>query len=719
MKRNLKKIASLFISIAMAFSMLTFSCIQASAMTNQDGADWALARIGQWIDTDGYYGAQCKDFVNAFTQDNFGVTFPGNACDLIYDSLPAGWQRIQNYAEFVPEPGDIAIWGGWNGNPYGHTAIIVSANLYTFDSVDQNWVNSSSNGSKAARVTHNYTNPVFWGVIRPPYQAKVQNVENPWINVNGSVFVAGNSVSFNLGATNATNYTIGIDKDGTRMITQDVGTNPSFTFNEQGNYTAYITAYNSVSYKDSNTVSFRVIKPQNLGTGFYGVIINTESWKPIGVDEYNVELQSEKGISEQVWKFERQNDLSYEIKSAKTGWNLDVYMASSTNGTNIQICPDNDGNAQRWYIISNGKAYTFVPKNALGSAMDLSNNKKEDKTNIQLYTFNASAAQTFSVYKEDDVQLKSPSLTVDPGINGADTVFKWSNVYGESSYNLKVWNNKANDGDAYCSDTFEENILSDKVTLSPGYYEAYIIASNYFETKQSGIVSFTVKPNVLLDINKKSKTLNVSWDEISKANFYEIDVYNADTDKLLLSYHNITDCKYTFDTRPGNYYLMVKSDTNVVSDKKEFVIKNYLSGHVGDINFDGRINKDDVTDLLNGAMGVAIGLDPNVSDINRDGKVNTLDVYQLNAYLNNSSYKNDYIGSEIVLDYEINDVNTDGSIDILDATQVQKYLAKIDSPTYVQNKLADCNGDGVINVRDATYIQKTIVKIPVYNLKNS
>jgi len=77
MKRNLKKIASLFISIAMAFSMLTFSCIQASAMTNQEGADWALARIGQWIDTDGYYGAQCKDFVNAFTQDNFGVTFPG------------------------------------------------------------------------------------------------------------------------------------------------------------------------------------------------------------------------------------------------------------------------------------------------------------------------------------------------------------------------------------------------------------------------------------------------------------------------------------------------------------------------------------------------------------------------------------------------------------------------------------------------------------------
>lgn len=140
-----------------------------SKFTNQDGANWALNHVGQWIDTDHSYGAQCKDFVNAYTQENFGVTLPGNACALIYDNLPSGWQRIQNYAAFVPEPGDIAIWGAWNGNQYGHTAVIVSANVNTFVSVDQNWVNSSSNGSAAAKVTHNYTNPKFWGVIRPNF----------------------------------------------------------------------------------------------------------------------------------------------------------------------------------------------------------------------------------------------------------------------------------------------------------------------------------------------------------------------------------------------------------------------------------------------------------------------------------------------------------------------------------------------------------------------
>lgn len=89
--------------------------------TKQDGVNWANNHIGQSVDTDGMYGAQCKDFVNAYTQELFGVTFPGNANALIWDSLPAGWTRIQNYAEFVPEPGDIAIWDGWGSNPYGHT----------------------------------------------------------------------------------------------------------------------------------------------------------------------------------------------------------------------------------------------------------------------------------------------------------------------------------------------------------------------------------------------------------------------------------------------------------------------------------------------------------------------------------------------------------------------------------------------------------------------
>ena len=140
-------------------------------ITKQDGVNWAYNHIGQSIDTDGRYGAQCKDFVNAYTQELFGVTFPGNANALIWDSLPAGWTRIQNYAEFVPEPGDIAIWDAWAQSDVGHTSIIVSANVNTFESIDQNWYNANRRtGSPAAKVTHNYTNPKFWGVLRPPFK---------------------------------------------------------------------------------------------------------------------------------------------------------------------------------------------------------------------------------------------------------------------------------------------------------------------------------------------------------------------------------------------------------------------------------------------------------------------------------------------------------------------------------------------------------------------
>ncbi|MBQ3545904.1 MAG: Ig-like domain-containing protein [Lachnospiraceae bacterium] len=138
-------------------------------MTRTQAVNWATSRIGQSIDVDGFYGAQCKDFVNAFTQENFGVTFAGNANVLITCALPAGWTRIKNTPDFIPQPGDIAIW---DYSSYGHTGIIISANINTFVSIDQNWYNANgTTGSPAARVEHNYTSYNFWGVLRPPYSS--------------------------------------------------------------------------------------------------------------------------------------------------------------------------------------------------------------------------------------------------------------------------------------------------------------------------------------------------------------------------------------------------------------------------------------------------------------------------------------------------------------------------------------------------------------------
>lgn len=161
-----KKLLSIIATLSIIIGILPN--ITVYAMTAQDGANWASSRIGQGIDTDGYYGYQCKDFVNAYCQQNWGFTPPGNAKDLINYNYPSGWQKIKNTPDFLPQPGDIAVWTYGSYATYGHCAIILSANLSNFVSVDQNWYDANGTvGSPAAKVQHNYNG--FWGVVRPKF----------------------------------------------------------------------------------------------------------------------------------------------------------------------------------------------------------------------------------------------------------------------------------------------------------------------------------------------------------------------------------------------------------------------------------------------------------------------------------------------------------------------------------------------------------------------
>ncbi len=203
MKKIIPK--SLLIWVFTMMTFFVFGEVSAYAVTREEGAQWAKDRVGQWIDVDNIHGAQCKDFVAAYMADLWGVSVDGNACDLITYALPTGWERIQNTPDFLPLPGDIAVWGAWDGNPYGHCGIIVSADLDTFYSIDQNWVNSSVNGSVAAGVYHNYTTYNFWGVVRPPFT----NGTNP----KGCL----DSVSGGLGGVNVGGWAFDEDQYGNQL----------------------------------------------------------------------------------------------------------------------------------------------------------------------------------------------------------------------------------------------------------------------------------------------------------------------------------------------------------------------------------------------------------------------------------------------------------------------------------------------------------------------
>ena len=172
-KRKLK-VTILALMILVMTLMASHHVLAADAGTRDDALKWVYAQEGKFLDYDGAYGAQCVDLI-AYYYKYLGQSkyVKGNGCDYVSNALPDGWIRIKNTADFVPEPGDIAVWGT-ELSAYGHVAIILSADVHSFVSMDQNW----PRGSACKRVTHNYNK--FWGVIRPNFKSTTTR-NNPTI----------------------------------------------------------------------------------------------------------------------------------------------------------------------------------------------------------------------------------------------------------------------------------------------------------------------------------------------------------------------------------------------------------------------------------------------------------------------------------------------------------------------------------------------------------
>ena len=146
--KKVKKLVSIILVFLLMISMISVAPITTSAQTGghtqAEAVAWAQAQVGKALDYDGVYGAQCVDLI-AFYYRYLGNTTPGgNARDYCSNALPSGWKRITNSSGFVPQPGDICVWGanaGGNGS-YGHVAIYINGNSSRINTVDQNYLNN-------------------------------------------------------------------------------------------------------------------------------------------------------------------------------------------------------------------------------------------------------------------------------------------------------------------------------------------------------------------------------------------------------------------------------------------------------------------------------------------------------------------------------------------------------------------------------------------------
>lgn len=132
--------------------------------------------LGKSIDYDNAYGAQCVDLIKQYLKDVFGLN-PGawgNAKDyyLNYENnsvLKQHFERIANTSSFIPQKGDIGVFGETVGSGNGHVCIATGeGSTSNFSSYDQNWSSKT-----VQKENHNYKG--FLGVLRPKDQTKVNN----------------------------------------------------------------------------------------------------------------------------------------------------------------------------------------------------------------------------------------------------------------------------------------------------------------------------------------------------------------------------------------------------------------------------------------------------------------------------------------------------------------------------------------------------------------
>lgn len=245
-------------------------------------------------------------------------------------------------------------------------------------------------------------------------------------------------------------------------------------------------------WSDNDAQKFQIWKlddniPEHIEGINIGIIYNVASGKILTVNEDDyICLEGENGFANQVWRFWRCEDGSYRIRSAYNGKMLD----GDASSLKMHTWEDTDADNQHFFFYKQGNGFIIRPRFSSNGVLDCEGGYTTDGTQIQIFDRNNTDAQIFGVYYADDVQLKAPSLSVSVDKTTQKAIFNWSEVYGESRYDIKIWKGSASVGDAYYIE--QQASRNSSIQLPPGNYEGYVDAVNYFDCKTSNVVSFSI-----------------------------------------------------------------------------------------------------------------------------------------------------------------------------------------------------------------------------------
>lgn len=143
---------------------------------------------GVHIDEDGYYGAQCWDVVARYAREVVGCpSFPTGSGGaeglyrLFQNPIPQYFDRIANDPNDpnqLPQKGDVMVWTAAWSPPYGHTALVISADSSGPTVLEQNGNNP---GGAAYIKERNWTGVYGW--LRPKNKGINEMIEDQDVDI--------------------------------------------------------------------------------------------------------------------------------------------------------------------------------------------------------------------------------------------------------------------------------------------------------------------------------------------------------------------------------------------------------------------------------------------------------------------------------------------------------------------------------------------------------
>ena len=496
------------------------------------------------------------------------------SCPYMYEYFnSAGYQIIENPSDSQIIEGNPVLYYSSSKGRWSHAAIctghdssgnaLVSAHNSNRHNV--NWKLGTSWSKRCTIVINDGSTP-----DPPTYSV---------LNINKSNFSLGEEVYFTASSDLATGYTIGINKDDTRIITQDLnGASFSFTPSECGTYTAYVTAWNKAGLKDSDVISFNIYdsSPKN----------------PL--------LQIKDGK----WLFAEDEVIEFIASSSgSTGYTIGI----DKNGKRI-VTKDLNGNTFSFVPQGEGDYYSYVSAwNSLGLT---------DSEGIW-----------FKVYN-------SPPTVSEIILNKEQEIYEVGNeieftATSDTATGYTIGIDK--DGERVITKDFKDNTFS-FIPSEPGNYYTYVTSWNKYGILDSKGISFKVcdssptfselfvSENIVgvgekLEFTAKSDNANVFWIGIDH-NGERYQTEKMTNGKLICTFDEIGE--YTAYVTSSNKYGGV--DSKLI----HFTICSSISG---DCNNDGEFTIADTIMLQRWLLADSTKLTNwKGADLNQDGVIDGFDL---------------------------------------------------------------------------------------------